>query len=290
MSDYGDKKMDFVVENLVSGYFGNAVLKDITFKLTEPAIYVVLGPNGAGKTTLLRSMAGILKPMQGKVELNGLPVNEQRSRRRLSYLSHLDGIPEGLTVIEALKFYAKIEGAGENSVSNVAGKLELNELLSKRFSQLSQGQKKRVSVARIFLQERDIYLLDEPTSNLDPKIAGGIRSLILGMSKNKIVLYSSHNLYEAKEIGSYVIAIKGGKLALFSKINELKPQSYLIGIRTIGNTAPMAFTRKEGDYYIYELSYPEEVQELISKLMLDGIKLREVREMSNPLEDLFKDH
>lgn len=288
MSDSGNEKVNFVIEDLVSGYFGSAVLKDITFKLTDPAIYVILGPNGAGKTTLLRSMAGILKPMRGKVELNGLSVNEQRSRRRISYLSHLDGIPEGLTVIEALKFYAKIEGATENSISKVSEQLGLSELLTKRFSQLSQGQKKRVSIARIFLQERDVYLLDEPTSNLDPKIAGEIRSLILDMSKNKIVLYSSHNLYEAKEIGSYVIAIKGGRLSLFSKISELKPQSYLIGIRTIGNVVPKGFSRKEGDYYIYELNYPEEVQELINKLMLDGIKIREAREMSNPLEDLFK--
>ena len=288
MNDHGVQKTSIVVENLTSGYFGNIVLRNITFMITEPAIYVVLGPNGAGKTTLLRSMAGILKPINGKVELNGLPVSNQISRRRISYLSHLDGIPEGLTVIEAIRFYAKIEGASENDIDRVTAQLDLKGLLTKRFSQLSQGQKKRVSIARIFLRERDVYLLDEPTSNLDPKIAGEIRSLILNLSKDKIVLYSSHNLYEAREIGNYVIAIKEGRLILFNKISELRPESYLIGVRTMGNKEPTNYTRKEGEYYIYELNGPEEVQELINKLMLGNIKIREVREMSNPLEDLFK--
>ena len=88
---------------------------------------------------------------------------------------------------------------------------------------LSAGeQKKRVSIARVFLQPRSIYLLDETTANLDPKVAKEIHGLILAFDRDKVVLYASHNLYEAREIGRYVLAIKDGKLALFDRIG-LRP-------------------------------------------------------------------
>ena len=183
-------------------------------------MYIVLGPNGAGKTTLLRTLAGILRPYTGRVEINGIPSQQREARRQIDYITHLDGIPEGMKAHDGLKFYADVEGGSEQDVERVIGLLDLKELAGMRFGQLSQGQKKRVSVARIFLREKSVYLLDEPTSNLDPKVAREIRELVLQLSKDKVVLYSSHNLFEAREIGTRVIAVKGGKLALFGKIDE----------------------------------------------------------------------
>ncbi len=187
-----------LLDNAVSGYYGKKVLDGISFSIDKPSVYVVLGPNGSGKTTLFRTLAGILKPMSGRVEINGLPSETQGARGNLDYLSHIDGIPDGMKVIDALRFYARIESVGEDDVTNAMKLLELEELKLKYFSQLSQGQKKRVSVARIFLRKKQIYLLDEPTSNLDPKVAKEIRELILGLAMDRIVLYSSHNLYEAE--------------------------------------------------------------------------------------------
>jgi ABC-2 type transport system ATP-binding protein len=272
-----------------SGYSGRKILENISFQIDEPAIYVVLGPNGAGKTTLFRTLAGILKPYSGRAEIGGYPSESQKAREQLDYLTHIDGIPEGMSVINALRFYANIAGATETDVHRVINLLDLDNLSAKRFGQLSQGQKKRVSVGRIFLKEKSVYLLDEPTSNMDPKMASEIRELVLRLSKNKVILYSSHNLFEAREIGSKVIVIKNGHLAMFGNISEIKTKTYRIGIRTLNAEEEVPYSiGKEGDYHLLDLQGPEEVPEIISKLIAKGTKIREIKEMQNPLEELFK--
>lgn len=275
-------------DSVISGYYGTRVIDGISFSINSPGIYVVLGPNGAGKTTLFRTLAGILKPYSGKVMINGIPSETQRAREQLDYLTHIDGIPDGMRVSEALRFYAKVERVSEKDVLNVMRLLDLIDLNEKYFSQLSQGQKKRVSVARIFLREKSIYLLDEPTSNLDPKVAREIRELILGLSKNKIVLYSSHNLYEAREIGNQVLAISNGRLAMFGKIDDIKTEKYVIGIRAFGAENVLGQWKKEGDYYLIETEGPDKVPSIIADLIGKGVKIREVKEMQNPLEELFR--
>ena len=270
-----------------SGYRNKPVLHGISFTVNEPAVYVVLGPNGAGKTTLFRTIAGILSPTSGEVLIDGVPIGRQSARDQLHYLSHMDGIPDGLTVRESLDYYAQVERATPADVERVLDQLQIREFSSTFISQLSSGQRKRVSIGRVFLREREIYLLDEPTANLDPKIAREIRSLILDLSKDRIVLYSSHNLFEAHEIGQYVITLKGGALTLFDRMQNVRAAHFVIGVRTLESTPVLADWERSGEYYTRELSGPEQVPPLIRDLEAQGVRLREVREMENPLEDLF---
>jgi len=276
-----------VVNNLRSGYHGKIVLEDVSFTIEDPAIYVVLGANGAGKTTLFRTLAGVLEPTSGTVEIDGVNARGHTAAAPIQYLSHIEGIPDGLTVDEALRFYAKVQGAAAPDVERVLQLLDLGELRHRFFSELSQGQRKRVSIGRVFLQERGIYLLDEPTSNLDPKLSREIRDLVLGLSQNDLVLYSSHNLFEAKEIGKYVLVLKAGRVAYFGLLSDLRPKKYIIGIRASGADGILSEASKKGEYYLQELAGPEEVPKLVQELAAKGVQIREVKEMENPLEDLF---
>ena len=273
--------------SLSSGYQDHPVLQDITFSIDRPAVYVVLGPNGAGKTTLFRTLSGILPPTRGEVRIDGEPVRRQSSRNRLHYLSHLDGMPDGLKVGEALHFYARAERAGPADVERVLDLLEIRPLRDQYLSRLSAGQRKRVSIARVFLHEREIYLLDEPTSNLDAKAAREIRGRILELSHEKIVLYSSHNLFEAREIGEYVLALRDGRLARFDRIENLRTSRFVVGLKLLEPSALLEGYPREGEYYLRELPGPEEVPTLLHWLDTHGVRVREVREMGNPLEDLF---
>ncbi|HTT45480.1 MAG TPA: heme ABC exporter ATP-binding protein CcmA [Thermoplasmata archaeon] len=272
---------------LHSGYRNKPVLHDVSFTVSEPSVYVVLGPNGAGKTTLFRTIAGILHPTSGEVLIDGVPIVRQESRDQLHYLSHLDGMPDGLTVRESLDFYARVERATSSDVERVLDQLQIREFSGTFISKLSAGQRKRVSIARIFLREREIYLLDEPTASLDPKMAREIRSLILSLSKDRIVLYSSHNLFEAHEIGQYVITLKNGALQLFDRMENVRSAHFVIGVRTLEPTAVLDGWEQRGEYFVRELSGPDQVPALIRDLEGQGVRLREVREMENPLEDLF---
>ena len=283
----GDGRLEIDCRSVTAGYLGSRVLHRVSFHLTEPSIYVVLGPNGAGKTTLFRTLAGILRPYEGEVYVGGEPIDRQSSRDRLHYLTHMDGLPDGLQVREALEFFARAEGASSQDVDRVLDQLEIRALSDKFPSQLSAGQRKRVSIARIFLRERSIYLLDEPTANLDPKVAREIRELILRLSRDKIVLYSSHNLFEAREIGRYVLVIKSGEIARFDRIENIRGSRFVLGIRALEPSPALASYDHEGEYYLRELSGPEEVPTVLRELMAQGVKIREAREMENPLEELF---
>lgn len=276
------------LQNLSAGYGIEEVIHKINLKLTQPSIYVVLGPNGAGKTTLFRAICGILRPFSGNVRLDEIDLfNSKEARQKVAYLSHLNAIPEEMTVYNALKYYSDIEGGNIEHVINI---LNLEDLRNKKFSSLSQGQKKRVSVGKIFLKERDLYLLDEPTSNVDPKISNEIRQLLVALSKDKFVLYSSHNLYEAREIGKHLIVIKNGELIYFDKIENLKTKQYRVGFKTlndISNLLPKS--KRENGYFVVTVQNPEEVAEIVNKIVLKGAKIIELRELDNPLQEFFEE-
>ena len=272
--------------NVSSGYNGQAVLHDISFKLQEPSIYVVLGPNGAGKTTLFRTIAGILEPYSGKILLDGQDATASgQVRKRMSYLSQYNAMPEEMTVYNALRFYAEMEGGNPDDVIDL---LDLGQLKNKRFSDLSQGQKKRAAIAKVFLHESDVYLLDEPTSNLDPLVSKEIRDILLRLSKDKMILYSSHNLYEATDIGTYLILIKNGSVTLLDKISNIRPRQYRVGIKASTDISGIIDAKREGDYYVFNASSPEEAGAALKSLIENGVLVTEMRQLDNPLQELFE--
>ena len=129
-----------------------------------------------------------------------------------------------------------------------------------------------------------------PTSNVDPKISKEIRQLLAALSKNKFVLYSSHNLYEAREIGTYLIVIKNGALTYFDRIENVKTKQYRVGFKTlndISETLPRA--KLENGYFVVTVQSPEEVAEIVSRIVEEGAKIIELRELDNPLQEFFEE-
>ena len=276
------------LRNVNAGYNKETVLRDVTLTIQEPSIYVVLGPNGAGKTTLFRTIAGILEPFSGEVVFDGENVTSSRDvRKRMNYLSHYNAIPEEMTVYNALTFYANMQGG---SADEVLALLHLEELRDKKVSDLSQGQKKRVSIAKVFLRERDLYLMDEPTSNMDPGYSKEIRDILLQLSKDRIVLYSTHNLYEASDIGTDLILIKDGTIALTEKISNIKLKDYRVGIKATTDISKIVDAeRGEQGYYVLTVSSPEEAGRILKKLIENGVLVTEMRQLENPLQELFEE-
>jgi ABC-2 type transport system ATP-binding protein len=192
-----------------------------------------------------------------------------------------------MTVFNALKYYADIEGG---DVEHILDLLNLRDLKDKKYASLSQGQKKRVSVGKIFLRDRDLYLLDEPTSNVDPKISKEIRDILINLSEDKFVLYSSHNLYEAREIGKYLILIKNGELKLFDKIENVKTKQYRVGVKSLNDISKLLPESKfDNGYYVVTVDSPKMVAKIINDLVRSGAELVEVRELDNPLQEFFEE-
>jgi len=194
-------------------------------------------------------------------------------------------MPEEMTVYNALKFYSEIEGGDPDKAIDL---LELDSLKNKRFSDLSEGQKKRAAIAKVFLAERDLYLLDEPTANLDPAISKEIRDIILKLSKDKMIFYSSHNLYEATDIGTYLILIKNGSVTIFDKISNIKPKQYRVGIKASKDISKIVDAQHEGDYYVLSVSSPDEAGIALKRIVENGVLVTEMRQLDNPLQELFE--
>jgi ABC-2 type transport system ATP-binding protein len=194
-------------------------------------------------------------------------------------------MPEEMTVYNARKFYADIEGGDPDKAIDL---LDLSQLENKKFSDLSQGQKKRAAIAKVFLHESNLYLLDEPTANLDPIVSKEIRDIILNLSKDKMILYSSHNLYEATDIGTYVILIKNGAITMFDRISKIKSKHYRVGIKASKDISKIVDAHRQGDYYVLNASSPEEAGLALKKIIEKGVLVTEMRELDNPLQELFE--
>ena len=135
-----------------------------------------------------------------------------------------------------------------------------------------------------------LILLDEPTSNVDPKISKEIRDILIKLSKDKLVLYSSHNLYEAREIGTYLILIKNGELKFFDKIENIQTRQYRVGIKSLNDISNLLPESKfDNGYYVVTVDNPTTVAKIINNLVYSGAELTEVRELDNPLQEFFEE-
>ena len=207
--------------------FGNVhALDNLNFRFEGPGLIGYLGPNGAGKTTTLKLFAGLLHPTSGKVLVDGIEV-QRRHKEAMSLLSALIETPEPYShqsIGEFLKFIAKIRGiddtlAGER-IERLGKKLSLQDFAT-RCSDLSKGHRQRVVLAATLLPDTEMVILDEPTSGLDPAEARDTRLLLKELRKDKLILMSSHLLYEVTEVCDKIAFINRGKLLLIDSIKAI---------------------------------------------------------------------
>jgi ABC-2 type transport system ATP-binding protein len=277
--------MNLSVEKLSAGYEGKEVLHEISFDIDGPGITVVLGKNGSGKTTLFRALTGILKTSPGCILYNGKPIFD--AGISIGYYAHTYGVPMGFSVSQIIEFFAGMENVDDERIDEVRRLLDLESIWDSGFTSLSQGQKKKVSLAKCLLRDRDLYIFDEPTSNLDPNISSEIREIMRVYAQKKIVIYSSHNLYEAQELGTDVVMIDTGRIRYSGSISGISIGIHTIGIRGEKITSIYPDAKLDGKYYTFTVKDQNEVDQIVKKLVESGARIYEVKELGNPLEELY---
>ena len=201
---------------------------DISFEVRAGEIVGLLGPNGAGKTTILRMLAGVLTPDSGQVLLNGADVSADpiAAKRRIGFLSGDTQMYQRLTPKESLQYFGRLYGMDEarlrRRIDEMIARLEMSNFADQSCGTLSSGQKQRANIARAFLHEPDLLILDEPTTALDVVsghfIAQSIRS---EKQAGRAVLFSTHVMSEAEYLCDRILMLHEGRLVDQGTLAEL---------------------------------------------------------------------
>ena len=186
------------------------VLKDISFSLQKGKTLTVVGPSGCGKSTLLNVLSGIIKNYTGEIRMGSSLLKE--AGLTFGYVPQNLGllpwkkVKENILLPEIINKENKID---RKEVEDVLSKLELSDLLTRFPSQLSGGQRQRVALARVFISQPDILLMDEPFSALDTLTADTSRELFLDLWRKyrPTTIFTTHNLSEAVKLGENILLL-----------------------------------------------------------------------------------
>ncbi len=218
--------MKLVLENISKQYKDKYAVKNLKVELT-PGVYGLLGPNGSGKTTLMRIMTDILNPTGGRVILNGedIKVMGDRYRDILGYLPQNFGIYKDFTAHRFLMYISALKGldtrSAQRKVDELLELVNLKAVSKKKLGTFSGGMKQRIGIAQALLNDPKILILDEPTTGLDPKERIRFRNLISDMSKDKIIIFSTHIVSDIEYISKEVLLLKDGELIEKDSIDNI---------------------------------------------------------------------
>lgn len=207
-------------------------LREVTLTVRKGEIFGLIGRNGAGKTTLTKIIATLVQPTTGQVAVNGFDsVKDDRTVREQIGLATAEerSFYWRLTAEQNLMFFARLYGLSDRDsrrrIIELFQQLELMPLATRRFSELSTGNKQKLAVARALLSRPPVLLLDEPTRSLDPFAAATMRELIAGLAKSDnavSILLTSHNLAEVEELCERIAIIADGSIRAVGPVGELR--------------------------------------------------------------------
>lgn len=240
----------------------STVVNNISFQLNKGEILGLLGPNGAGKTTTIQMLLGTLTESSGSITYFGKDFAKHRieSLKRIGYASGYDKLPARLTVTENLDIVGRIYNIPYTIRMERIKKLlqffQLWELRDQETGTLSAGQATRVMLAKAFINDPEIVLLDEPTASLDPDVAHQVRQFILAQCKerNTSILITSHNMDEVTELCDRVLVLKKGQIIADNTPEELARSTSKVRIHlTISHELAFALSYVQNEQLIHSI-------------------------------------
>ena len=223
--------MELTLKNITKVFKDKIAVNDFNVILTS-GVYGLLGPNGAGKTSLMRIIADVSNATSGEVYLNGKSKTELGADYRdvLGYLPQDVGFYKSFTAQKFLEYVATLKGIDKEKAS-----IKIDELLKfvnlekdrkRKIGKFSGGMKQRLGIAQALLNDPKILILDEPTAGLDPNERIRFKNLIAEISRNKIVILSTHIVSDVEFIANEILIMRNGEL-----VEKATPVEMLNSIR-----------------------------------------------------------
>lgn len=212
-----------VADSIYKSYGSLEVLSDISFTLNSGEITGLLGVNGAGKSTLMKILAGILSPNKGNITFERKVFNQNALsvKYKIGYLSEDNPLYEDMYVKEYLEYVANIYKVSTTTIPSVIASVGLTNEYKKKIKELSKGNRQKVGLAQALIHEPYFLILDESTNGLDPHQRENYYKLLTNISKEKIILFSTHNLQEIKHICSRFIILNHGRIVADSDFQSI---------------------------------------------------------------------
>lgn len=281
--------------------FGDVpAVSDLTMTVPVGSITVLLGPNGAGKTTTVRLTTGALRPDRGVIAVHGLDpaADGEAVRLRCGVVPPKPAMYDRLTGRENLGFAADLFGVDRSRIEASAARFGIAHALDQTVGGYSTGMRTRLALARAFLHDPDVLLLDEPTAGLDPESARAVLTLITDLaSSGRSILMCTHLLHEAEGIADQVALMVGGSVRAIGHPRTLADE-YLerplvlidaedrTVLRDLGARSGVRSTRWNGALEV-ELDNLSALPDLVTGLVGDGARLTRVEPQGASLSDLY---
>ena len=209
---------------------GRDVLSINSLEIQLGETLAIVGPNGAGKSTLLLALARLIKPTRGQLTFNGSPIsqlNDLEYRRKISFVFQ-DPLLMDMTVEKNIGLGLKFRGTDKEETRKRVGRwsqaMGVDSLLGRRASQLSGGEAQRVSLARAFVLDPELLLMDEPFSAVDPPTRAQLLKDLSNLlsQDHRTTIFVTHNLKEAAQVGDRVAVIINGELKQVGTPKQIK--------------------------------------------------------------------
>lgn len=283
--------MENVIEinNLTKSYGKARGVIDINLKVQEGDVFGFMGPNGAGKSTTIRTLLGLIKPTKGEIKLFGKDISKDKVEilKRVGYMPSEAMFYPNMKVEEIIKFASNMHKLDTSKETDIlCERLQVDR--NKKISDLSLGNRKKISIICAMQHRPDLYIFDEPTSGLDPLMQKEFFNLILERNKEGATIFlSSHVLSEIQEYCKNVAIIKEGRLILEDTVEELSKSNVrkvkVKGINEINSVYRISNMEvsEDGINFIYK----GEIDKLLNVLSKKSIKDLIIEEPS--LEDIF---
>lgn len=211
------------IKNVSLRVRNNYILKDIEASISKGKITGLLGPSGAGKTTLYKSILGLRAVTSGSIKILQKDSRDKHLHKNVGYMTQSPSVYFDLTVIENLRYFAKISGASVNQIQELIDAVDLNRRKNTVIKNLSGGEKTRVSLITALLGNPEVLLLDEPTVGLDPVLREKLWKLFREYAQNgRTIVITSHMMDEADNCDDILFIRNGHLIAKGSKDDVLK--------------------------------------------------------------------
>ncbi len=214
------------LQNISKTYGKNRIISDLSLTVEKGEFFVILGSSGSGKSTLLKMIVGIEQPDSGHIYIDDKDVTRlPPNKRNIAMVFQNYALYPNMNVYENIAFPLKMRRIRHirSRVTNVAQKLNIENLLDKKITQISGGQQQRVALARAIVRDPSLFLLDEPLSNLDARIRYAARTELKKIQKdlNQTFIFVTHDQKEAEALGDRIGVLHNGNFEQIGKYEEL---------------------------------------------------------------------